>query len=161
MAAYILRKKLGTTPTTRRKGASVQEKNKAALRELIEVAFNRRDLSTIANYLHADYHWHGPSGREARTPEGGAQVIAMYLQGFTELEVTVDEMIAENDRVVTRYTARGVQNGVLMGMPPTGKSFQICGILISRFKDGKVIEDWELFDLLHLFQQLGGFPPQA
>jgi hypothetical protein len=67
-------------------------------------------------------------------------------------------MLAEGDRVVTRWTARGTHRGELMGIPPTGKPVTMTGITINRLEGGKVVEDWTVFDQLGLLQQLGAIP---
>lgn len=139
----------------------MSEQNKAIVRRFIDEAFNRRNLDGVGEFLHTDYCYHGSCGREAHGLDGVRQVIGMFLEAFPDLEVTVDDLLAGGDKVVTRWTARGTQKGALMGMAPTGNRGTMSGIVISQLKDGKVIEDWEQMDLLHLFQQLGYAPTPA
>jgi predicted ester cyclase len=70
----------------------------------------------------------------------------------------VEDMIAEGDKVVTRYTSRGTQKGAFMGIPPTGKQMMVSSIIIARFADGKIVEEWGLDDQVGMLQQLGIIP---
>lgn len=68
---------------------------------------------------------------------------------------TVEDVIAEGNKVVTRITYRGTQAGAMMGIPPTGKSVTVSDTIIDQFADGKIIESWRLFDQMAMMQQLG------
>jgi predicted ester cyclase len=72
--------------------------------------------------------------------------------------VTIDDMMAEGDKVTCRFTARGVHNGEFMGLPPTGKKIAMTGIEIFRLRDGKIAELWGEANLMGLMQQLGILP---
>ena len=75
--------------------------------------------------------------------------------------ITVYDLIAEGDRVVWRFTARGTQTGELLGMPPSRKTMEIGGIVISRFAGDKWVEDWGSWDINGMLQQLGAAPAPA
>jgi len=77
---------------------------------------------------------------------------------FPDLEYTQEDLIAEGDRVVERWTARGTHKGALFGIPPTGKQITSTGILIHRIVDGKIVAFVEVADGLGLMQQLGVVP---
>ena len=77
---------------------------------------------------------------------------------FPDLVVTVEDQIAEGDRVVTRWTARGTHGGEFLGIPPTGKEFTFKGVDIVRIVDGKIVEGWDVPDLFGLMRQLGLIP---
>ncbi len=79
----------------------------------------------------------------------------MFRNAFPDLHFTVEDMLAEGDRVASRYTARGTHRGELMGLPPTGRQVTEVGIVISRLAEGKLVEDWHSPDNLGLMQQLG------
>ncbi len=79
----------------------------------------------------------------------------MFRSAFPDLHFTVEDMIAEGDKVASRYTARGTHRGELMGLPPTGRGVTEVGIMISRLAEGKLVEDWHSPDNLGLIQQLG------
>lgn len=91
-----------------------------------------------------------PAGRE-----GFKQFVLMYRSAFPDMHITIEDQIAEGDKVVSRWTARGTHQGELMGIPPTGKQATVTGINIERFANGKFVEEWSNFDALGLLQQLG------
>lgn len=78
--------------------------------------------------------------------------------GLTDSHFTIEDMIAEGDRVAVRVTARATQVGEFMGLPPSGKTYTIGEIHIFRIQDGKVTEHWHQFDQLGLLRQLGAMP---
>ena len=82
----------------------------------------------------------------------------MYLTAFPDLHFTVEDLIAEGDKVVARLTVRGTQQGAFMGIPPTGKHVTVTGIDINRLAGGKSVEHWLNMDTLGLLQQLGVIP---
>jgi predicted ester cyclase len=82
----------------------------------------------------------------------------MMLAGFPDLHVTIEDMIAEGDKVVTSFTTHGTQQGALGGIPPTGKQVAVSTIEITRIAGGKIAEDWGLDDRLGMLQQLGLAP---
>ncbi|HMK16387.1 MAG TPA: ester cyclase, partial [Methanomicrobiales archaeon] len=85
-------------------------------------------------------------------------VIVTCRAAFHNLHVTIEDMMAEGDRVTCRFTARGVHNGEFMGLPPTGKQIAMTGIEIFRLRDGKIAELWGEANLMGLMQQLGILP---
>ncbi len=89
-----------------------------------------------------------------------------YLQGNIDiltttgdLSYTPEEMIAEGDKVMVRYTMRGVAKGPVMGFPATGKQMQVNGIMICKLAGGKIIEAWGMSDFFGMMQQIGAIPP--
>jgi steroid delta-isomerase-like uncharacterized protein len=95
---------------------------------------------------------------DLRGPEEFKQFVRMYRSAFPDLVLTVEDQIAEGDRVVTRFTARGTHRGDLMGIPPTGKRVAVTGISIDRISNGKSVESWTNYDLMSMMQQLGVVP---
>jgi predicted ester cyclase len=90
--------------------------------------------------------------------EAYKQFILMYITAFPDARFTIDDIIAEGDTVVVRYTARGTHQGNLMGIPPTGKQASVTTIGIFRIVNGKAVEQWINCDDLGLLQQLGVVP---
>jgi steroid delta-isomerase-like uncharacterized protein len=90
--------------------------------------------------------------------EAYRQFISMYVTAFPDLHFMVEDLIAEGDRVVARYTGQGTHQGDLMGIPPTGKQITVTNILITRIANGKIVEQWLNFDALGMLQQLGVVP---
>jgi steroid delta-isomerase-like uncharacterized protein len=111
-------------------------------------------LYTATHVLHDPM---APPGLAAG-PQGMNEFLAPYFVAFPDLHFTVEDQIAEGDKVATRYTARGTHRGELMGIAPTGKHVTVTGIFISRVEEGKLAEMWLNWDALGLFQQLGVIP---
>lgn len=132
--------------------------NKALIRRFYEEVFNRRNLAALDDFYAPDHVDHTlPPGLPV-SPEGTRQAIAVMLAGFPDLRITIEDMIAEEDRVVTRFTTHGTQQGTFGGIPPTGKQVAVSTIEITRIADGKIAEDWGLDDRLGMLQQLGLAP---
>jgi predicted ester cyclase len=77
---------------------------------------------------------------------------------FPDLHFTIEDQIAEGDKVVNRVTARGTHLGDFRGIPPTGKQVTVAGITIDRIAGGKLVESWTSWDFLGILQQLGVVP---
>lgn len=82
----------------------------------------------------------------------------MFMSAFPDTKMTVEQQIAEGDKVVTRWKAQGTHKGELMGIPPTGKQVTVTGISIERIVGGMIVESWEEFDQMGMMQQLGVIP---
>ena len=138
------------------------EENKAIARRLYET-FNRAistgNMSLLDEVLAADGVDHNPAPGQAPGLEGVKQVFSQFLAAFPDLQFTVEDMIAEGDKVASRITTRGTHKGDFQGIPATGKQVTQTGIDIVRIAGGKVVERWGEFDNLGLLQQLGVIPP--
>jgi steroid delta-isomerase-like uncharacterized protein len=133
----------------------MSDKNKAVARAVFDV-FNGADPSELDDVVAADsvdHDAYNPFREEGR--EGLKKLIAMYRQAFPDLHVSIDDQIAEGEKVVTRWTATGTHQGDLMGAAATGKSATTTGIGIDRIDNGQVVEAWGNWDTMGLFQQLG------
>ena len=137
------------------------EENKAMVRRVMETYSMGQEASiAILEELYApDYVYHGPGAFGDADLAATKQMVRAFFTAFPEQHVTVEDLIAEGDKVVSRYTFRATHQGELMGVPPTGRAVTVTGILITRFASGKWVEDWESFDALGLMQQLGAIPP--
>jgi steroid delta-isomerase-like uncharacterized protein len=91
-------------------------------------------------------------------PAGYLEIINMMRSGFPDIQWTLEEMIAEGDNIVARYTMRGTHQGAFMGVPPTGKKIAVQALNIYRFSNGQILEELGQPDLLGLLQQIGGLP---
>ena len=96
-----------------------------------------------------------------RGPDGFKENVATYRAAYSDARITVDEQIAEGDKVVTRWTGRGTHDGDLMGVAPTGKQVTVSGLTLSRLANGKVIEEYTNWDTFGMMQQLGVVPELA
>ena len=134
------------------------EANKATVRRFYEEVFNQKNRAAIEEFVDRNGIDHAlPPGLPAGI-EGSKQFITMYLTAFPDLHFTVEDMIAEGDKVVARLTTGGTQQGEFMGIPPTGKQATITAIDINRIVGGKSVEHWLNMDTLGLLQQLGVIP---
>ena len=133
------------------------DENKAIVRRFIEQSFNAGNLSVVDELVANDYVNH-VARADVRGPEGMKQFVTTYRTAFPDYRCTIDDQIAEADKVVTRWTAHGTQHGELMGIPPTGKHVTLPGVVIDRIANGKLVETWLHADVLEMMQQLGVVP---
>jgi steroid delta-isomerase-like uncharacterized protein len=139
------------------------EENKALVHREMEELFNHTgNLDAVEEIVSSDYVSYEPTSGEVRGIEGARQFAANYRQAFPDLENIVEDMVAEGDKVVVRFRARGTHDGETEAFgPPTGKRMDITGITIKRVADGKIAEAWTNFDALGMMQQLGMIPEAA
>lgn len=135
------------------------EDNKAVSRRLFQEFWDQKNLAVADELLAANHADHTPGSPPLPPgPEGVKQFASFYFTAFPDIRITIEELVAEGDRVVTRWTARGTNSGSLFGMPATNKSATITGITIDRLAGGKIVETWTNFDNLGMLQQLGVIP---
>jgi steroid delta-isomerase-like uncharacterized protein len=133
----------------------MSEENKAIARRFFDLV-NDRNLDGLTEIIAPDAVDHDPQNPLPGTgPEVAQQVMAGYIQAFPDLRITVDDQIAEGDRVATRWTGTGTHQGDLMGIPGSGKHSTVTGISIDRIENGKIVESWTNWDTLGMLQQLG------
>lgn len=120
------------------------EAHKALARRWFEDVINGRNLDAVDETYAADYVHHGPEGAEMRGLDQARAFAAAILDASADRRATVEEQIVEGDRVVTRFTSRGTQTGPFLGRPATGEPWTTEGIVISRIRNGKIVEDWEI-----------------
>ena len=136
------------------------EANKTISRRWLEEVFSNGELA-LADELVAPNHLNSGPGSPPGLPggpEGGKMLVTMYHTAFPDVHFTIDEQIAEGDTVMTRWTASGTQTGELAGMPPTGKSVTVTGIVVDKFANGMIAQTWAIFDQFGMMQQLGVIP---
>jgi steroid delta-isomerase-like uncharacterized protein len=135
------------------------EENKALLRRVFEEGWNAGNLDLFNETDSPEYVLHDPSVPEdVRGVESAKQFASMYLRAFPDLRFTIEEQVAEGDKVVTRWTSSATHQGELMGIPATGNRTGVSGFTISRISEGKLVEDWNNWDTLGLMRQLGVIP---
>ena len=140
-----------------------EEENKALLRRAVEEVFSAQGTVDVADEIFApDYIGTNPrEPQDVRGPEGAKELANMYRSAFPDVRLIIEEQVAEGDRVVTRWIAYGTHQGEMMGIAPTGNQVRVEGITISHIQEGKIVQEWELFDTLGLMQQLGAPTPNA
>jgi steroid delta-isomerase-like uncharacterized protein len=134
------------------------EQNKSIVRRFWEEVFNGRKLTLIDELFTTDWVYHGVAGQKLYGQEGLKQFLTLYYHAFPDIQVDVENLIAEGDKVVSHVTSRGTHQGELMGIAPTGKQVTVPVICISRFANNKIVEDWEIIDLFGMLQQLDVIP---
>jgi steroid delta-isomerase-like uncharacterized protein len=135
------------------------EENKAIVRQMVEEIFNQGDMSRADELLAPDFveHEELPPGIPPG-PEAPKQMFTMLHTAFPDFKATINDIIAEGDKVVVYMTWTGTQRGEFMGIPPTGKSISIGVLDILRIAGGQVAEHWGLMDRMAMMEQLGVIP---
>ena len=117
------------------------------------------NIDLVDELLAPDYVNHSPATPDQPTdPEGIKAVVGMFRGAMPDLRVIIEDMIAEGDKVVVRYTIEGTHEGELFGVPPTGQRLSIKSISVERVSDGKIREHWRITDSFDMMQQLGVIP---
>jgi steroid delta-isomerase-like uncharacterized protein len=130
------------------------EENKAIIRRYLEEAWNRGNLTILDELTTPDYARY-MSGQPPLDREAQKRRIASFRQAMPDVRLTLEDLVAEGDKVVFRITLHGTQEGTLMGVLPTGKTVTIAAIDIARLDGGKIVEHWGQMDIYGLLQQLG------
>ena len=134
---------------------------KLIVKRLIEEPW-KGHWDVIDEYTTPGYLGHDSAEPEPhRGPEGLRANVQKYIAGFPDGGITVDDQIAEGDKVASRWTGRGTQTGEVAGIAPTGKEVTVAGVTISRLEGGKVVEEWTTWDTLGMLVQLGAIPEPA
>ena len=118
--------------------AMSEQHNKQIVDEFIQALFTRGELDAVDRYLSPHFVNHDPT--------------------FPDWHSDLEELIAEGDKVVERFTASGTHQGEIMGIAPTGRTVTLPGINIFRLQDGKIVERWGKLDMLGFMRQLGALP---
>lgn len=134
--------------------------NKATVRRLQDAVSGGAELisQTIDEIVEPDVLFHAPVPTGATGAQALKQVWPVLLRAFPDLHVTVEDLIEEGDKVVSRNTVTGTHQGEYMGVPATGKSVTYKEIFICRFVNGRIAEIWGVVDVLSQMKQLGMIP---
>jgi steroid delta-isomerase-like uncharacterized protein len=134
------------------------EENKEIVRRYQE-ASNANDLDALDTLVAPNLISHNPTPGLPPGLEGGKMAHRATLAAFPDLHYHVEDLIAEGDKVVQRFTLHCTHRGVFMGLPPTGREITLTGVSIFRIENGKIVEHWAVQDGLALMVQLGLFKP--
>ena len=137
------------------------EENKAIARRWMEEVWGKGSLAAVDELCAPDFVWHWAPPGVASDREGYKQNVTMSFAPFADIRSTIEDMVAEGDKVVVRWTWRGTHKGEFMGIAPTGKQVTLTGISIIRIAGGKIVEEWGEMDMLGWMQQLGVVPPMG
>lgn len=136
------------------------ETNKTIARRFCHDIWGKGDLAAADELIAENLVDNNPAPGQGPGREGHKQVLLAFRSAFPDLSFTTDDIIAEGDKVVLRFTARGTHQGDLMGIPATGKAITMSGIEILRIADGRIAERWSQEDEMGLMQQLGVIPAE-
>ena len=132
------------------------EQNKALVRHMVEEMFNQGNIQRADDFLAPNFVEHEElPGGIPRNREGVKQLTAMLRSAFPDFKATIEDTVAEGEKVVIRMTWRGTHKGEFMGVPPTGRQVSFGVIDIIRIAGGKFVEHWGQIDSMGLMQQLG------
>jgi steroid delta-isomerase-like uncharacterized protein len=130
------------------------------IRTFIDEAFNKGNLSILEEVIHPEYQYWSPDSQL----KGIGQLrefIQVFRNAFPDLNLQIDDFFSSNDRTCTAFTFKGTHEQDFMGIPATKKSVEVQGMVMSRIKDNKILEDREILDNLTFFQQLGVVPEMS
>lgn len=142
---------------------SLQE-HKAIARRFREELWNTGDPALVGQLFDRDcvVHARVPLTTDfSRGPDAVGQLVLFYRMAFSDLRMTIEEIVAEGDLVVTRWSGRGLHTGDLLGLPSTGRETVTTGMDMLRIREGKIVEGWVSWDVLALVEQLAAPTPSA
>jgi len=133
--------------------------NKALVRRLYEEVWNNRKLELISEIISPSHALQAPNvAGSAVGPEAYKRQVLRFLEGYPDLHWTVEDTIAEEDKVVACWTISGTQKGEYLGIPATNKKVSVDGITIHHIANGKIMDSYSNWDALGMMQQLGVVP---
>jgi len=133
--------------------------NKAIIRRLYEEVWNKRKLEVISEIVSPSHALQGPNiSGSSVGPEAYKREFLLFLAGYSDLHFTIDDIIAEKDKVVACWTFSGTHRGDFMGIPATNKKVSMDGMTIHHLAGGKIMDSYGNWDALGMMQQLGVVP---
>ena len=131
------------------------EENRRTARRYFEELWNQGKLNIISEIIAPNHTHHDPAAPHVSDRNGMKELIVHYRTAFPDVRFTVEDQIAEGDKVVTRWSVRGRHQGGLMGVAPTNKQMTVTGVDIHQIVNGQIVEHWSNWDMAGLQQQLG------
>jgi predicted ester cyclase len=138
----------------------VSEDQDTKIRRATLDAINKGNVEALDEVINPSFVLHRPPGPDCRSLDAYKQMILGLRKAFSNIEFTVEDYIRSGDMHASRYTMRGTHTGPIPAapIPPTGKTVTINGMVMARWANDKVVEEWEYVDMLGLMQQLGVLP---
>ena len=137
------------------------EQMKQFVRDHFEDFVNKRNAAVIRKNMTSDFHDHDGPGGKPTGVDGDEQMMLNMYKAMPDLQLTIEEMIAEGDKVVTRLTSFGKHEGDLPNAPATGNEMEMTSITIHRIADGKLVEKWSEKDMIRMLHQIGVMKPRG
>jgi steroid delta-isomerase-like uncharacterized protein len=134
------------------------ETNKAVVQRFYEEAFDRHNMNVIEEVIAPDWVNHDPSLPPLSGHDGARRLLGMFYGAFPDFRGEVEEIIADGNEVAVRTRFTGTHRGELLGIPATGRQVNVAQAAVHRVVDGKITDNWVVFDALGLMQQLGVAP---
>lgn len=135
------------------------EENKALCRRFFEEVWGKGNVAVVDEVLASNFVLRNAPQGVKPDREGYKQWAAIMCSGVSDRQGTIEDEVAEGDKLATRWTLRGKHTGEFMGIPPTNKQVTMTGITIDRFEGGKIVEEWNEIDQMGMMQQLGVVKP--
>jgi len=136
--------------------------NKAIIRRLYEEVWNKRKLEVISEIISPSHALHAPNiSGSSIGPEAYKRQLLLFLAGYSDLHFTIEDSIAENDKVVACWIFSGTHRGNFMGIPATNKKVCVDGMTVHHLAGGKIMDSYANWDALGMMQQLGVVPALA
>ena len=133
--------------------------NKAIVRRLYEEVWNKRKLEVVNELISPSHALQGPNIFSSSVgPEAYKRQVSRFLEGYPDLRWTIENTIAEEDKVVACWTISGTHKGDFMGVPATNKKISVDGMTIHHIAGGKIMDSHTNWDALGMMQQLGAVP---
>ena len=129
----------------------------ATVRLFIEEVFNKGNFSVLEDVIHPEYRYSSPD-EQLEGIDQLMELIKGFRHGIPDLNLSIDDLFVSENKVCTRFTLTGTHQGEFMGISATENNIKVNGVVISLVEDGKIIEEWEILDMLSFFQQLGLVP---
>ena len=137
------------------------EQNKSIVRRWVEEGWNKQNAALIDQLFTENFYQHEAGPETVTNRAALKQFVAGFLAAFPDLHFTIDDLLAEGDKVTWRFTAHGTHTGPFMGAPATGNTADVPGIIIFRFEGSQMAEAWLSLDTLGLLQKVGILPAMA
>ncbi len=134
------------------------EENEALVRRFVEAALNQNKLDTLPTFFALDVLGHYPQTEEtSKGIEGLKQQLGRFLMAFPDFHITIDDLVAQADKVAWRWTFTGTHKGMYREFPPTNRSVTISGASFEHFAAGKIVERWASIPECAILRQIGAY----
>ena len=130
------------------------ERHKEIAKYISQKVVNEKDYSPIVEFLTDDYVYHGLGGMMAKTPQGFIEAIKGFHLAIPDLKSEIIDIVGEGNRLVLRFNFTGTHEGEFLGFPASGATLKFEGMIMRRFEEGKIAEDWDYFDFPSVVQQI-------
>ena len=138
------------------------EQNKSIVRRWVEQGWNQGHYDLVDELYAADFVQHEPSSPiPVNSTAALREYVTMFKTALPDLQLSIDDLLAEGDKVLWRFTAQGTHEAELMGIPATGRSTTVTGMVLFRLNNNRIVEVWVNVDTLTMLQQLGVIPTQS